>query len=178
MQQRIRCPLPSLSPRPEGREPERGARSIVSPSCSELQQLQLLAASCSFLQPVAANYSESHRFVAGLREFHAFQAPTSFAVKPSLTSSRPLAASCSGLHFNLPLRFLRYLGVKYLQLLAASCSKLQRLAAGWGSCLCFHFSLSLRLLRYLGVKYFQPLAASCSELHLPLRNGLMRPPMP
>jgi hypothetical protein len=68
--------------------------------------------------------------------------------------------------------------VKYLQLLAASCSKLQRLAAGWGSCLCFHFSLSLRLLRYLGVKYFQPLAASCSELHLPLRNGLMRPPMP
>jgi hypothetical protein len=72
-----------------------------------LQQLQLLAASCSFLQPVAANYSESHRFVAGLREFHAFQASTSCAVIPGQTI-KPVAISCSK-----------------LQRLAASCSKLQ-----------------------------------------------------
>jgi hypothetical protein len=45
-----------------------------------------------------------------------------------------VAANCSGLHFNLSLRFLRYLGVKYLHPLAATCSQLQQIAAVAAAC--------------------------------------------
>jgi hypothetical protein len=75
------APFPSLSPRPAGREPERGAPPIVASRRTQLQQLQRIAAA----------------------------------------------------YTSIFLRFLRYLGVKFLHPLAASCSKLQHVAPNPGN---------------------------------------------
>jgi len=78
------------------------------------------------LQPVAANCTQSH--LVGLTCVSA--QISSHPVAPNRTGLhhfQPVAANCSTSHLSPSLRFLRYLGVKYLQLLAASCSKLQHL---------------------------------------------------
>jgi hypothetical protein len=140
-------------------------REILAASCSELQSLWIPATwgvgVCRHqagsertrhdfdkpygnLQRLAANCSESHRFVASLREIHAFQASTSSAVKPRQTKSHLLAAiapystsavslgiaaSCSQLQRPSLQPFSSFPSFPWCEILAASCSKLQPVAA-------------------------------------------------
>jgi hypothetical protein len=113
------------------------ARQCISQTQSN--QLQPVAASCSqlqriapeSLQPFLSRHSLATAEALVLQPFALNLTFCAFClfVATNRGQLQPVAANCSGLHFGLSLRFLRYLGVKYLQLLAASCSKLQLLAA-------------------------------------------------
>jgi hypothetical protein len=182
---------------PAGREPERAAPMIVAPlaaNCSashfspSLRFLRYLGV--KYLQPVAANYSScSHLQHTPPPSFPSLS-PRPAGREPERAAPMivaPLAANCSASHFSPSLRYLRYLGVKYLQPVAAnytSCSHLQHtpppafpslsprpagrepergapmiVAQLAANCSASRFSPSLRFLRYLGVKYLQPVAA-------------------
>jgi hypothetical protein len=103
-----RCSLPTCRVEAFGRRPISRAGLVAPPS--KPNQSHPVAPSRTDLQRLAASCSKLQRFIAGLREIHAFPPSTSRAVKPRQT----IEPTCSD-----------------LQPVAASCSKLQRLHPVW-----------------------------------------------